>query len=159
MISVYYRPRNSPCFPLGGSGRRPIGGASRATTRVAPTLWTRRDQGITPTRLQVFPSRRAGCLHPAADQRNASSGAIRGSLKLSTKCRQLETPKWKLPKKFPFWQGLNVKGGIPSPLHNPPMRVQAWPHRFVYSLRSLRERTEHMCSPARGAVARLCRRD
>ena len=29
-----------------------------------------------------------------------------------------------------------MKGGIPSPspLHNPPMRVQAWPHRFVYSL-------------------------
>ena len=59
-------------------------------------------------------------------------------LKLSTKCQQLETPKWELPKKFPFWHGLNVKGGIPSPspLHNPPMRVQALPHRrrFVYSL-------------------------
>ena len=27
-----------------------------------------------------------------------------------------------------------MKGGIPSPLHNPPMRVQAWPHRFVCSL-------------------------
>ena len=55
---------------------------------------------------------------------------------LSTKCRQLEKPKWKLPKKFPFWHRLNVKGGIPSPspLHNPPMRVQAWQHRFVYRL-------------------------
>ena len=52
-------------------------------------------------------------------------GAAFGRLKLSTKCRQLEKPKWKLPKKFPFWHRLNVKGGIPSPLHNPPMRVQA----------------------------------
>ncbi len=60
------------------------------------------------------------------------------AIKLSTKCRQLEPPKWKLPKKFPFWHRLNVKGGIPSPLHNPPMRVQALPHRFVYSLRSAR---------------------
>ena len=51
-----------------------------------------------------------------------------GLLKLSTKCRQLETPKWELPIKFPFWHGLNVKGGIPSPLHNPPMHVQALPH-------------------------------
>ena len=55
-------------------------------------------------------------------------------LKLSTKCRQLETPKWELPKKFPFWHGLNVKGELPSPLHNPPMRVYALPHKFVYSL-------------------------
>jgi hypothetical protein len=30
---------------------------------------------------------------------------------------------------------LDVKGGIPSPLHNPPMRVYAMPHWFVYSLR------------------------
>ena len=29
---------------------------------------------------------------------------------------------------------LDVKGGIPSPLHNPPMRVYAMPHWFVYSL-------------------------
>ena len=30
-----------------------------------------------------------------------------------------------------------MKGGIPSPLHNPPMRVQAWPHgrRVVYRLK------------------------
>ena len=62
--------------------------------------------------------------------------ATKGRPKLSTKCRQLEPPKWKLPKKFPFWHRLNVKGGIPSPspLHNPPMRVQALPYRFVYSL-------------------------
>ena len=60
------------------------------------------------------------------------------AIKLSTKCRQLEPPKWKLPKKFPFWHRLNVKGGIPSPLHNPPMRVQALPHRFVYSLAIIR---------------------
>ena len=55
-------------------------------------------------------------------------------LKLSTKCRQLETQKWELPKKFPFLHGLNVKRGFPSPLHNLPMRVGTWPHRFVYSL-------------------------
>ena len=46
----------------------------------------------------------------------------------------LEMPKWELPKKFPFWHGLNVKGELPSPLHNPPMRVYALPHKFVYSL-------------------------
>ena len=56
------------------------------------------------------------------------------NFKLSTKCRQLETPKWELPKKFPFWHGMNVKGELPSPLHNPPMRVYALPHKFVYSL-------------------------
>ena len=32
--------------------------------------------------------------------------------------------------------GLNVKGELPSPLHNPPMRVYALPHKFVYSLKS-----------------------
>ena len=57
-------------------------------------------------------------------------------LKLSTKCRQLESQKWELPKKLPFLHGLNVKRGFPSPLHNLPMRVGTWPHRFVYSLRS-----------------------
>ncbi len=38
-------------------------------------------------------------------------GAYRSGkrLKLSTKCRQLEKPKWKLPKKVPFWLALNVK--------------------------------------------------
>ena len=49
----------------------------------------------------------------------------------------LEMPKWELPKKFPFWHGLNVKGELPSPLHNPPMRVYALPHKFVYSLRAV----------------------
>ena len=39
-----------------------------------------------------------------------------------------------VPKKFPFWHGWNVKGELPSPLHNPPMRVYALPHMFVYSL-------------------------
>ena len=58
------------------------------------------------------------------------------NFKLSTKCRQLETPKWELPKKFPFWHGMNVKGELPSPHHNPPMRVYALPHKFVYSLKT-----------------------
>ena len=67
--------------------------------------------------------------------------------KLSTKCRQLETPKWELPKKFPFWRGWNVKGELPSPLHNPPMRVYALPHKFVYSLRGLLQNTEKTRKP------------
>ena len=61
----------------------------------------------------------------------------RGSLKLSTKCRQLETQKWELPKKFPFLHRWNVKRGLPSPLHNLPMRVEPLLHRFVYSLRGM----------------------
>ena len=85
--------------------------------------------GAAPPSGRILSKRKAGSKTP-------ESKRFRG-LKLSTKCRQLESPKWKLPKKFPFWQELNVKGGIPSPspLHNPPMRVQASPHRFVYSLR------------------------
>ena len=84
--------------------------------------------GAAPPSGRILSKRKAGSKTP-------ESKRFRG-LKLSTKCRQLESPKWKLPKKFPFWQELNVKGGIPSPspLHNPPMRVQASPHRFVYSL-------------------------
>ena len=39
---------------------------------------------------------------------NGPSGVFpEGPSKLSTKCRQLERQKWELPKKFPFWQGLN----------------------------------------------------
>ena len=30
-----------------------------------------------------------------------------------------------------------MKVGIPSPLHNPPMRVYALPHKFVYSLNQM----------------------
>ncbi len=86
-------------------------------------------------RSQVRPLLRAW---PAAKQSGSADQAL--PLKLSTKCRQLETQKWELPKKFPFLRGLNVKGGIPSPLHNPPMRVQALPHRFVYSLRPRQSR-------------------
>ena len=58
------------------------------------------------------------------------------ALKLSTKCRQLESKTGNFRKKFPVLRRLNVKGGIPSPLHNPPMRVQTMPHgrRVVYSL-------------------------
>ena len=37
-------------------------------------------------------------------------------------------------EKVSIFAGLNVKGGIPSPLHNPPMRVEVFPHSFVYSL-------------------------
>jgi len=44
-------------------------------------------------------------------------------LKLSTKCRQLEGQKWELAKKFPFLRRLNVKRGLPSPLHNHPMQI------------------------------------
>ena len=61
--------------------------------------------------------------------------AAKGHPKLSTKCRQLEGKNGNFRKKFPFLRELNVKGGIPSPLHNPPMRVEALPQRFVYSLR------------------------
>ena len=43
-----------------------------------------------------------------------------------------------------------MKGGIPSPLHNPPMRFQAWPHRFVshrfvYSLKLRRISPKLFC--------------
>ena len=60
------------------------------------------------------------------------------AFKLSTLCRQLEGKTGNFRKKFPVLRRLNVKGGIPSPLHNPPMRVQTMPHgrRVVYSLRS-----------------------
>ena len=56
--------------------------------------------------------------------------------KLSTKCRQLESKNGNFRKKFPFLRRLNVKGGLPSTLHNPPMRVGTLPHgrRVVYSL-------------------------
>ena len=59
------------------------------------------------------------------------------ALKLSTKCRQLEAQNGELPKKFPVLHRLNVKRGLPSPLHNHPMRVEALLHgrRVVYSLR------------------------
>ena len=38
-------------------------------------------------------------------------------------------------EKVSIFAGLNVKGGIPSPLHNPPMRVDTLSGDFVYSLR------------------------
>ena len=38
-------------------------------------------------------------------------------------------------EKVPIFARLNVKGGIPSPLHNPPMHVEVFPHSFVYSLK------------------------
>ena len=37
-------------------------------------------------------------------------------------------------EKVSIFAGLNVKGGIPSPLHNPPMRVDTLSWGFVYSL-------------------------
>ena len=39
-------------------------------------------------------------------------------------------------EKVSIFARLNVKGGIPSPLHNPPMRIQALLQKFVYSLKS-----------------------
>ena len=39
-------------------------------------------------------------------------------------------------EKVSIFAGLNVKGGIPSPLHNPPMRVDTLSSVFVYSLKS-----------------------
>ena len=39
-------------------------------------------------------------------------------------------------EKVPIFARLNVKGGIPSPLHNPPMRIEVFPHGFVYSLKT-----------------------
>ena len=55
---------------------------------------------------------------------------------LSTKCRQLENKNGNFQKMFPFLHRLDVKRGIPSPLHNLPMRVGTSPHgrRLVYRL-------------------------
>ena len=44
------------------------------------------------------------------------------------------TAKMETSEKVSIFARLNVKGGIPSPLHNPPMRVQALLQKFVYSL-------------------------
>ncbi len=41
-------------------------------------------------------------------------------------------------EKVSIFARLNVKGGIPSPLHNPPMRVDTLSGDFVYSLGILR---------------------
>ena len=38
-------------------------------------------------------------------------------------------------EKVSIFARLNVKGGIPSPLHNPPMRVDTLSRDFVYSLK------------------------
>ena len=38
-------------------------------------------------------------------------------------------------EKVSIFARLNVKGGIPSPLHNPPMRVDTLSWGFVYSKR------------------------
>ena len=62
------------------------------------------------------------------------SAAHRAALKLSTKCRQLEWQKWKLPKKFPFLRGLNVKGDSPSPFTIPLTDPGLDKKGFVYSL-------------------------
>ena len=60
----------------------------------------------------------------------------RGAFKLSTKCRQLERQKWKLPKKFPFLRVLNVKGDSPSPFTIPLTDPGLDKKRFVYSLKA-----------------------
>ena len=63
------------------------------------------------------------------------------------------------PEEFPFWHGSNGKGGQPFtlPLHNPPMCVEALPHRFFCNLH-----TDHflhdsfICNFSAGRIKMIC---
>ena len=57
-------------------------------------------------------------------------------------------------EKVSIFAGLNVKGGIPSPLHNPPMRVDTLSWDFVYSLTGRQSRPVHSFEkPQKSAIA------
>ena len=151
--SVYLRRRRTPsaarhalASPLGGGGSR-RSPARRLTEGAAPANlyqrlflrsadhWSEAHRSCLTHQPRANPHRvRLRPVLPPAGEAVAKrlmrekppsrkkAAPMRSPLKLSTKCRQLA-----------FWHGLNVKGELPSPLHNPPMRVYALPHKFVYS--------------------------
>ena len=95
---------------------------------ICTTLNKRRDAIFTICKI-VFPPRLRSVTERAAE-RSLPSAVLRPSAKR----RRFETHKWELPKKFPFSHILDVKRGIPSPLHDHPMRVFMLLRWFVYDL-------------------------
>ena len=86
-----------------------------------------------PVRRPTAPLRRAAPPRRSRGRKKPETGS-----RLRSSCRQsVDSLKAKMEtsEKVPIFARLNVKGGIPSPLHNPPMRIEAFLHGFAYSLR------------------------